>query len=258
MSGVHIDQLKQQHPAPPALERDKVYIAMNVSDGDNQNCWVAFFKKYFDHPAFGTFPLSFGMGPPIMDLMPGVAQWYIERGGASTEFMADVSGIGYINPEEYGAAYKDRDAVYGGFLDWTAKYCAKLDMGTLRTVGGEDPYVARYAKALPQMDSILADMGRYSGREGIKNLTYTLEGKPVFRAVTSWRYGKEGFLKEVREQVGAVRPAFVNGFVHCWTFDSFDAVDKEIVQKRDPDMIFVTPSQLAALYKEAKQKGWSE
>jgi hypothetical protein len=66
--------------------------------------------------------------------------------------------------------------------------------------------------------------------------------------VTSWRHGKEGFLKEVREQVGNVRPAFVNGFVHCWTFD-MDAIAK-IHADRDPDMVFVTPSQLAALYRE--------
>ena len=62
-------------------------------------------------------------------------------------------------------------------------------------------------------------MGRDSGREGIDHLTYSLPGgMPVFRAVTSWRYGKDGFLREIREQVGSHRPAFVNGFVHCWTY----------------------------------------
>ena len=39
-------------------------------------------------------------------------------------------------------------------------------------------------------------MGRFSGRSGITNLTYALPGGlPVFRAVTSWRYGKAGFLR---------------------------------------------------------------
>jgi hypothetical protein len=40
----------------------------------------------------------------------------------------------------------------------------------------------------------------------------------------------------------------VNGFVHCWTFD-MDAIAK-IHADRDPDMVFVTPSQLAALYRD--------
>jgi hypothetical protein len=73
---------------------------------------------------------------------------------------------------------------------------------------------------------------------------------PVFRAVTSWRYGKEGFLQEVREQAGAQRPAFVNGFVHCWTFGMDDLA--RIYEQRDADMVFVTPSQLAQHYREAK------
>ena len=71
---------------------------------------------------------------------------------------------------------------------------------------------------------------------------------PVFRAVTSWRYGKAGFLREVREQVGAQRPAFVNGFVHCWTFTMDDLA--QLYAQRDADMVFVTPAQLAALYRQ--------
>lgn len=125
-----------------------------------------------------------------------------------------------------------------------------LGMRSVRTVSGDDAVVARFAAALPECHSIFADMGRYSGREGIGNLTYALpDGMPVFRAVTSWRHGKEGFLREVREQVGDVRPAFVNGFVHCWPFD-MDTLAK-IHAERDSDMVFVTPSQLAALYRKA-------
>jgi hypothetical protein len=66
------------------------------------------------------------------------------------------------------------------------------------------------------------------------------------------RYGKDGFLREVREQVGARRPAFVNGFVHCWTFTMDDLA--RIHAQRDPDMVFVTPSQLARLYREASRQ----
>ncbi len=128
-----------------------------------------------------------------------------------------------------------------------------LGQRTIRTVGGGDASIKPYADALPFCDSILADMGRCSGRSGIANLTYTLPGgMPVFRAVTSWRYGKEGFLREVREQVGVRRPAFVNGFVHCWTYAMDDL--ERIYDQRDTDMVFVTPSQLAQLYRAAKQE----
>ena len=259
MSGVSVPSLSQtKQDAPPPLERDKIYVAMDVSDGDNQNCWHDFFRRYFEHPRFGQLPLAFGMGPPIIDLMPGVAQWYFEHGGPKTEFLADVSGIGYIQPPNYGTAYTDPKVVLGGFLDWTGKYMKRLGMGTLRTVGGEDDLLKQYARAIPSMHSIFADMGRYSGHEKIANLTYTLpDGMPVFRAVTSWRFGVDSVHREIREQVGSVRPAFVNAFIHCWTYDDFTKVCR-LYDERPADMVFVTPAQLAILYKQAREKGWTK
>lgn len=253
LSGVRIDRLgPPAAPSPPALDRDKIYIALALSDGDNQILWPAFFRRYFEHPAFGTFPLAFGMGPAIRELQPGLAQWYYEHASPKTEFFSDVSGAGYMQPDHFAEAYVDRERVWTGFLQWTRQLMEPLGHRTIRTVGGSDDNVKRYADALPFCHSIFADMGRYSGRSGIANLTYSLPaGMPVFRSVTSWRYGKEGFLREIREQVGASRPAFVNGFVHCWTFAMDDLA--RIYEQRDPDMVFVTPSQLAGLHRQAQQ-----
>jgi hypothetical protein len=251
-SSISIDRLEQpKAPPPPPLERDKIYVALNVSDGDNQILWPSFYRRYFEHPAFGRFPLAFGMGPAIRELQPGIAQWYFEHATPTTEFFADVSGAGYMQPDHFGEAYDDRDRVWAAFLESTRRLMEPLGMRTIRTVGGGDAALERYATALPFCHSLFADMGRYSGREGIDNLTYTLPaGMPVFRAVTSWRYGKEGFLREIHEQVGKQRPAFVNGFVHCWTFAMGDLV--KIHADRDADMVFITPSQLAALYRMAQ------
>ena len=124
-----------------------------------------------------------------------------------------------------------------------------MHLKSVRTVAGGDEVIGRYIKALPDCHSIFADMGRYSGRDGISNLSYTLQDKPVFRAVTSWRYGKEGFLREIHEQVGNQRPAFVNGFVHLWTFAMDDLV--RIHDGAGQEIVFVTPSQLARLYQQA-------
>ncbi len=258
MSGVSIERLVQpKQAATLPLDKNSIYIALVMSDGDNENTWLSFFKNYFNHSSFGKFPLAFGMGPPIRELMPAVAQWYYEHASPQTEFIADVSGVAYIDPEKYGLAFTNRDRVLDGFLDWTSRTMQLMDMRTVRTVGGGDGVVSRYAQALPFCHSIFADMGRYSGREGIAHLTYSLtNGMPVFRAVTSWRYGKTGFLREVQEQVGTHRPAFVNGFVHCWTFDPGEL--ERIYNKRDQDMVFVTPTQLATLYREARKQGLSK
>lgn len=251
MSGIRIATLSQPaQPPAPLLEPDKIYVALALSDGDNQNAWHLFFRRYFESPAHGKFPLAFGMGPSILELQPAVAQWYYARATPTTEFFADVSGAGYMQPDHWGEAYTNRAEVLSGFLQWTAKMLPPLGMRTVRTVHGEDALLSEYAKALPFCHSIFADMGRYSGHHGYGNLTYTLpEGMPVFRAVTTWRNFGAGFMGEIREQVGSKRPAFVNGFVHCWTFQPADV--ERLVREAGPDIVFVTPTQLATLYSQA-------
>ncbi|MEY5027321.1 MAG: hypothetical protein RLZZ244_2849 [Verrucomicrobiota bacterium] len=251
MSGVRVAELKQpEQPPVPALDRDKIYVALVMSDGDNQNAWHLFFRKYFESPSHGKFPLAYGIGPAIRELQPALAQWYFQRATPTTEFIADVSGAGYMQPDHWGEAYVNQAQVLSGFLRWTAALLPPLGLRSVRTVHGEDGILSEYAKALPFCHSLFADMGCYSGHRGYPNLTYTLpEGMPVFRAVTTWRNYGSGFMGEIREQVGNTRPAFVNGFVHCWTFGP-DQLES-IVRNAGPDVVFVTPSQLAALYRQA-------
>lgn len=256
MSGVHVARLTQpQQPPPPVLNKNSIYIALVLSDGDNMGLWMYWYKKYFEAPSFGKFPLAFGMGPEIRELIPSVAQWYYEHASPETEFIADVCGVAYIQPNQYGLAYANRNRVLGGFLDWTARAMRSMGMRTVRA-GGNDEILSQYASALPFCDSLFPDYGR-SYRNGIKQLTYSLpSGMPVFHAVMSGQYGKQAFLREVREQIGSIRPAFVNGFINCWDFSPKDIAN--IYDQRDRDMVFVTPTQLATLYREAKAKGWTK
>jgi hypothetical protein len=253
-SGVVTPPLKQQkQPPTPKLENDKIYIALVNSDGDNQNLWLVYFKNYIESKYYGDFPFSFGMGPAIHDLQPAVAQWYYDNAAPTTEFISDVSGIGYMRPDDYAARFADKETVYKGFLDWTARYLKLMDMKTLRTVGGGDESLRAYIKSLGFMHSVFADMGRYSGFSGYENLTYTLEGMPVFRCHTTWDRGSKGIIQDVRQQVGDHRPAFVNALAHCWSITSIDVAKRDFVDQMDKDMILVTPSQLADLYTQYKK-----
>ena len=258
MSGVEIGRLTppQQPPHPP-LQRDKIYIAFTMSDGDNLNTWCDYFADYFEHPAHGNFPIGWGMGPTILDLMPAVARWYYEHAKPGDEFLADVSGIAYVFPQTYASRYRRRWEVFDGFLQWTARYMERLGMRTVRPHGGDDDRMGRYAAGIPFLHSIFADYARRGG-VGYDNGVYCLpSGLPVFHALTTWwAGGKEGLLREIRSQVGDRRPAFVNCFLHNWTFDM--ASLQALYDARDADMVFVTPAQLAALYLQAREKGWAK
>jgi GxGYxY sequence motif in domain of unknown function N-terminal/GxGYxYP putative glycoside hydrolase C-terminal domain len=252
LSGIPQARFKQPEPLPaPSLDRTKIYIALVLSDGDNQILWPGFFRGYFQHKAMGSFPFAFGIGPATREMLPGIIEWYDAHAPRGVEFIADVSGAAYINPSHFGVSLDDKEVAWAGYLEWTRHLMKEMNLKTVRTVGGDDHVISRFIKGLPDCHSIFADMGRYSGRSGIDNLTYTLHDKPVFRSVTSWRYGKDGFLKEVHEQVGSRRPAFVNGFLHCWTFAMDDIV--KIHADAGPEVVFVTPSQLAALHGQASR-----
>jgi hypothetical protein len=252
-SGVRIKDWRQPKQTPaPKLDRTKIYIALALSDGDNMNVWRGFSQRYFTHKDHGKIPVAYGMGPAIADIQPAIAQWYYTHAAPNTEFFADVSGIAYTKPKVYGAAYVKRDAVMDGYLNWTRIYLDKMNMRSVRTVSGDDAFLKRYVAKLPKMHSILADMGCYSGYKGIDKLTHALDGMPIFRAATTWRGGVEGFLPEIRKHVGKKRPAFVNGFLHCWTFNDLDKIHS-LDKNRDADMVFVTPTQLANLYRQGNK-----
>lgn len=253
MSGVRIDRLKAPTPAPaPAFERDKVYIALTMSDGDNLNTWAGYFPDYFEHPAHGEFPIAWGMGPSILDLMPAVAQWRYQHAKPTDEFIVDVSGIAYVNAESYASTYLDRERVRDGFVKWTDRYMKRLGMSSIRVSGGPGsrdnmtPLLEAYARSLPSARSFLPDYGRKVAK--YEDAVYRLNGgRPVFRAITLAR--RTDLIDEVRRQVGDTRPAFVNAFVHNWSLRMDGLLEQ--VRSADDDMVFVTPSQLADLYDQA-------
>ena len=234
LSGVRVERLTPPRPAPcPPLQRDKVYVALNMSDGDNLNTFYHYFTKYFEHPAHGTFPIGWGMSPAILD-----------------EFVADVAGIGYVFPQTYASRYRERGKVVDGFMAWTARYMDRLGMRTVRPHGGDRDTMARYARGIPSMHSVFADYAR-RGLPYDESVYTGGGGMPVFHALTHWHYGKDGLLRDIREQVGAHRPAFVNDYLHNWTIDM--ASLQRACEGRDPDMVFVTPAHLAALYRQARR-----
>jgi hypothetical protein len=197
--------------------------------------------------------MAWGMGPAILDLMPGVAQWYYQHAKPADEFLADVSGVAYVYPQSYGSRYREQARVFEGFLDWTSRYMQRLGMRTIRAHGHnsadpQDLKLEAQAAALPFVHSFFPDYARHV--KAYEDSVFPLPGgTPVFRALTRWNYGREGLLRDIREQVGPRRPAFVNAFVHNWTFD-MDAL-RQAYEGRDADMVFVTPAQLAALFREA-------
>ena len=249
-SGVPQTMLKQkpQNP-PPTLDKSKVYFSFTMSDGDNLCTWRDYFRTYFQDPLHGTIPIGWGMGPSLLDNAPVWARWYYDHATANDEFLCDVSGVGYIYGPDWATALKDRNAAFAEFYGWTEQYMRQMDMHTIRLMNVDTPDIAQAARLMPNVRFLMPDYGSPGGLS-YSRLTYDLPNdQTVFRAVTGADAGSELLTKQIRERVGAARPAFLNVFIWNWGSKLSDL--KRIQERLGPEYIAVTPSQLDFLHRQA-------
>jgi hypothetical protein len=124
-------------------------------------------------------------------------------------------------------------------------------MRAIRLHGGNREDLQRAAGRLPFVSCLLADYGRRPGMAAERAASLLGDGTPVFHALTQWKGGKDGLLRHIRDHVGDRRPAFLNASLYNGTFDMESLA--RAVRDAGPDIVFVTPTQLAELYRQAQQ-----
>jgi hypothetical protein len=263
---------------PPPLERDKVYVAISVLDSGNDPWyWLRPQREVWEAPGRGETPTGWVIGPALLDLAPGIVEWFYDHRTPRDELICALSGAGYMDVTDYGTAYADRDAVMREYLGQTRDYMRRLDLRTLETYHGSwgepsdtsrDGDLAMYARRLPGLVALLPDIGRHDSTTP-DGASYIIPGAlgegpvPVFHCLTRWipwEYSQDvadrpeepeiaGLVQEVRGHTPTQRPGFMSAFALSWTFRP--EMVNEAAQRLGDDYRFVTPSQLAALYREA-------
>ncbi len=258
-SGVNLSRITQHFAPPPPLNRSKVYLSLAISDGDNLCMWYHFFRHWFVNPAHGKLAIGWGMGPTLIDEAPTLARWFYQHADSKDEFFCDVSGAGYIYPPDWGKRLLHRRAAFSNFYNWTWKYMQRMDMKTLRTMplagtsGRQDrASIAQVAGALPHVKFLLPDYS-YQGETRYAHLTYMLpSGQAVFRAAVIGG-GVKNLVRQIRQRVGRIRPAFLNVFISPWDRNNLPELIR-LMKKLGPGFVDVTPSQLDTLYREASKR----
>lgn len=257
-SGIRPARLAQQPaPAPPALQRDRAYVAVVISDGDNLPVLATGnYPQLWAQPQRGHIPLGWTVSPSASMLIPDIVDYYYRTETADDMFLGAVSGIGYTYPDSYATRYRpeDRARVWDGFLDQTRSYMAKEDLTDLWVMGvSADRLLASYALRIPQLDGLFPDYGRRVA--GYADATYpTARLVPVFHAVTNWSDGMQreaqiaSVVAQVRQITPQQRPCFLQLFVLNWFSDL--GMLREIERRLGPDYAFVRPDQLVKLYSE--------
>ncbi|MES2922323.1 MAG: discoidin domain-containing protein [Verrucomicrobiota bacterium] len=86
-------------PKMPALE-NKVYLAIFISDGDNIQYTQHAMRKNWDRTATtrGKVPLNWTIAPGLVDIAPGIMNYYYSTATPNDCFVTGPSGMGYLMP----------------------------------------------------------------------------------------------------------------------------------------------------------------
>lgn len=98
-------------PAKPKLE-NKVYITIYISDGDNIQYNQRYMRKLWDQTLSvrrnNNVPMNWTIAPALVDIAPGIINYYYTTATDNDCFVVGPSGMGYIMPyntlDEKGAS----------------------------------------------------------------------------------------------------------------------------------------------------------
>lgn len=82
-------------------DTNKHYVTIQLTDGDNLQMHVNSYRqgKYAEKYR-GDFPFGWSTAPSLFTLAPCIQRWYYKNNTFKDDFMAAVSGVGYVNPYE--------------------------------------------------------------------------------------------------------------------------------------------------------------
>jgi len=259
-SGLPVPTLQQRTRPLPELRDDKVYVAYYLSDGDSPSTWYRVWN-HWDDPARGQLPLGWSLGPATLDVCPLPLRTFYAQATENDCFVNACSGAGYIYPEQYGAQVAtDRDLLME-FADRSATAMQRCDLGVLNvhhypTIS--DATLDRVADRIPNLTGLIAGYGKCAESYAASQ-RLSPAGVPIFRCLTTGM-GLGMSHDEIvdlmhQELVAAIaeeRPAFVQAFAIYWFVGPADV--QAVAQRMGPDIVFVRPDELPALYREWRSR----
>jgi hypothetical protein len=269
MSGVRLPPLPARPaPAPaPEAKPGTIYLSLVISDGDNLSPWMQYFRDNYFAADAAPLPCGITICPTLEEAAPAMARWYFARARPDMEFLCGVSGATYISPEVFATRLADPQTAWEIFFDDTARSMRTMRLETINLSPRGEPWAEQYAKALPFCHSIITSWNRRTDDPAA--LTTILPGgTPSFWSGTanSLKFepaaDKDGgaamagaFYADLEKLAGKQiadggPPCFICDIATCWEWKK-DPL-KQLLAQKPEHVVFVTPSQLAALVRRSK------
>lgn len=280
-SAIHPDEnaIRWQRPpnaAPPELQRDRVYLSVNILDsGDALWYWQLYQRKIWADATRGSVPIGWSMNVALSDTQPLVLQWYCEHATPNDSFFAAISGLGYMNTPVYASRFRaeDRERIWREYVEQTDRYCQRIGLDGVELYNGgwsehtppSPDTFQRFTRGMKHLDYILADLGRHecTGPETANEL---VDGTAVFHTLTrfqAWSSSAEvirddmakandWLLQEITTNTPKTRPGFMSAMAISWYY--YPAWIKDLKEKLPSQYVLVSPPDLARLFRQVKSE----
>jgi len=236
--------------APPPLQ-NKIYVAFNVSDGDNLQADEHRLRQMWDDPARGRVPLSWTISPALLDAAPGLLRWYQRSATPNDELVAGVSGLGYVRPDQVPCD------LYPAFARRTSTYLAEAGLSVIHLLDSSNTLPACAAQAYgDDIPSLLGLLQTVDGTQapallgGRRALPYvTMDGYQ-----TSWGALVSAVQRAASGWDGR-SPRFIAAIGIAWNVmprDFLSAMNALSAQSKD--YVFVRDDQLMTLIRRANAR----
>ena len=227
-------------PDMPEVE-NKIYIAFYLSDGDNIQYDMNAMREYWDNARAyrGKIPINWTISPALVDIAPGMMNYYYSQATDMECFVSGPSGMGYTIPvnsfgPNMGNNFKNDD-YFSAFVTMTDRYLAQAG---LRAVTIWDNLSASQRKIYTSLGSYLYGITVQSLTNASLSLGYTgVTNNMLIQQLTPGYFAKneEGttpltaMTADIQNAVkylkyDGTKPVFVSCQVSVWAFHSMGEI----------------------------------
>ena len=252
-SAFHIPQFNQ---TPVAFDvsnfeiKNKIYLAIIVSDGDNIGYCHGTLRELWEYPSLGDIPIGFTVSPLLYKLNPAVLKYFYESATPNEYFVCPPSGAGYT--------YPDMNPAIGEFLSHTKPALDWCDMDQIWLLNGYEAVEPRFS------DEILnAYTSNQMGLDAVFLNYHDLQVESN-KLVNERSVFYSIFVEQQNEIIGKLKsleitgqhrrgPLFVYIATNSWNVQFSEMSD--MVDQLDPDVYEVLrPDQFSAVFKRYEQE----
>ncbi len=243
---ISMNSLKQKEDSFDASDYDlknKIYVTVIVSDGDNVNYCADHLRNLWADGNRGTIPVGITLEPALVKIFPSCLNYYYQSANENISFLAGPSGSGYC--------YVDLNPSFEDFLGQSKFAMDKADLNQVWLLNGYEAYqndfseevLNAYTSEECDLEGVFLNYHDYPSKLG-----YSKNGVPVFQST---------FVEEPNELVGKLQalksthpnePVFL--FVGFWAWDFSFTKLKGAADQLGKDFVFMKPDQFTELFKE--------